>query len=64
MQTAIASDGRSFAMSFRASSMSADNLTDYLGVPKYRYVEVEDQDQVGIVTGLAWTFGVKFPFFF
>jgi ATP-dependent Lon protease len=34
---------------------SADNLTSYLGVPKYRYGEVEDQDQVGIVTGLAWT---------
>jgi ATP-dependent Lon protease len=34
---------------------SANNLADYLGVPKYRYGEVEDQDQVGIVTGLAWT---------
>src|SRR5215813_3046524 len=34
---------------------STDNLADYLGVPKYRYGEVEDRDQVGIVTGLAWT---------
>jgi len=24
-------------------------------VPKYRYGEVEDEDKVGIVTGLAWT---------
>ena len=34
---------------------SAKNLADYLGVPKYRYGEVEDEDQVGVVTGLAWT---------
>jgi ATP-dependent Lon protease len=35
--------------------VNAKTLSDYLGVPKYRYGEVEDQDQVGVVTGLAWT---------
>src|SRR5207249_1476250 len=39
----------------KSVNASADNLADYLGVPKYRDGEVEDQDQVGIVTGLAWT---------
>ncbi|HEX4410770.1 MAG TPA: endopeptidase La [Xanthobacteraceae bacterium] len=31
------------------------NLGDYLGVAKFRFGEVEDEDQVGVVTGLAWT---------
>jgi ATP-dependent Lon protease len=36
-------------------AISAANLADYLGVPKYRHSEVEEEDQVGVVTGLAWT---------
>jgi ATP-dependent Lon protease len=35
--------------------VTAQVLADYLGVPKFRYGEIEDQDQVGVVTGLAWT---------
>jgi ATP-dependent Lon protease len=31
------------------------NVSEYLGVPKYRYGEIESDDQVGLVTGLAWT---------
>jgi ATP-dependent Lon protease len=30
-------------------------LADYAGVKKYRYGETDEHDQVGIVTGLAWT---------
>ena len=39
----------------KSVKVEAHNLADYLGVPKYRYGEVEDKDQIGIVTGLAWT---------
>jgi len=38
-----------------AVKVTPENLEHYLGVPKYRYGEVELEDQVGIVTGLAWT---------
>jgi ATP-dependent Lon protease len=31
------------------------NLSDFLGVSRFRYGRAEEQDQVGQVTGLAWT---------
>lgn len=39
----------------KSVSVTPENLSDFLGVPKFRYGEVEDVDQVGVVTGLAWT---------
>ena len=38
-----------------AITATGENLEDYLGVPRYRYGEIEGEDQVGVVTGLAWT---------
>jgi ATP-dependent Lon protease len=36
-------------------AVTADNLADYAGVWKYRFGETDADDQVGVVTGLAWT---------
>ena len=36
-------------------NISVENLDDYLGVKKYRYGLAEDDHQVGVVTGLAYT---------
>lgn len=36
-------------------SVTDENIGDYAGVAKYRYGEIDGEDQVGIVTGLAWT---------
>ena len=35
--------------------VTAENVAEFLGVPKFRYGEIEAEDQVGLVTGLAWT---------
>ena len=36
-------------------TVTGENVSDFLGVPKYRFGEAELEDQIGIVTGLAWT---------
>ncbi len=35
--------------------MQVSDLSDFLGVEKYNHGEIETQNRVGVVTGLAWT---------
>ena len=39
----------------KSIEVSSSNLGDYAGVQKFRFGEIEGEDQVGVVTGLAWT---------
>ncbi len=41
----------------KASSIEVtpENLSDFAGVPKYRFGVGEEENQIGAVTGLAWT---------
>ncbi|MBU6444150.1 MAG: endopeptidase La [Alphaproteobacteria bacterium] len=39
----------------KSIEVTASNLGDYAGVRKFRFGEIEGEDQVGVVTGLAWT---------
>jgi ATP-dependent Lon protease len=36
-------------------TLAAENVGDFLGVRKFRYGVGEEEDQIGAVTGLAWT---------
>ena len=36
-------------------AIDPEKVVEYLGPPKFRYGEAETEDQVGAVTGLAWT---------
>ena len=35
--------------------ITSGNLSDYLGVRRFKFGLAEEEDQVGVVTGLAWT---------
>ena len=35
--------------------VSQANISDYLGIKKFKYGEAESENKVGVVTGLAWT---------
>ena len=36
-------------------TISSKNIEDFLGVKKFRFGQTDTEDQVGVVTGLAWT---------
>jgi ATP-dependent Lon protease len=36
-------------------TIDEDNVGDYAGVRRFRFGEIEGEDRVGVVTGLAWT---------
>lgn len=36
-------------------SITDSNVQDFLGISKYSFMEMEKEDRVGVVTGLAWT---------
>ena len=35
--------------------INKDNISDFLGIKKFKFGELENDDKIGIVTGLAWT---------
>ncbi|PQO22360.1 endopeptidase La [Rhodobacteraceae bacterium WD3A24] len=39
----------------KSVEITPETLGDYLGVKRYRYGLAEKEDQIGVVTGLAWT---------
>ena len=39
----------------KSIKVDENNIDDFLGVKRYRYGQIEGEDQVGVVTGLAWT---------
>ena len=39
----------------KSETINGDNLPDFAGIKKFKYGEIDADDQVGIVTGLAWT---------
>ena len=38
-----------------SEEITADKVTQYLGVPRYRPTLAEEQNEIGVATGLAWT---------
>lgn len=39
----------------KAFSVTGKSVQKYLGAPPFKYGQIEEKDQIGLVTGLAWT---------
>jgi len=39
----------------RKIKVGSKSVEKYLGIPKYRFGEIEDKDRIGLTVGLAWT---------
>ncbi|WP_455474593.1 endopeptidase La [Bartonella sp. B30(2025)] len=39
----------------KSVKITKDNIGDFLGVKRYRFGQIEGENQIGVVTGLAWT---------
>src|SRR5207342_3493313 len=46
----VVAEGRSFKQ-----EITADKVTEHLGVPRFRNMMAEESNEIGIATGLAWT---------
>ena len=46
----VVAEGKGFS-----EKITATEITKYLGVPKYRLTVAEQENEIGIATGLAWT---------
>jgi ATP-dependent Lon protease len=60
LEEVIAGVARKVAMEIvlgkiKSAKITAANLIDYAGVPKFKDSDVEKENKVGVTTGLAWT---------
>ncbi len=46
----VVTDGKDFS-----EEITADRVTQHLGVPRFRSTSAEEKNEIGIATGLAWT---------